>query len=99
MKISKIFEHEPNRWGLRGDPLLWREMKNLLSDRDMPSTPEELREIIETLYEECVGHPIDHNIKVKIERFGDSGMSGGFVSPEFWSTTGIQLLVSRHEKS
>lgn len=99
MKISKIFEHEPSQWGLRGDPLLWREMRNLLGDRDMPPTPEELKEIIETLYEECVGHPLSYSKNIKIERYGDSGMSGGFVCPEFWATKGIKLLVSRHEKS
>ena len=47
MKISEIFEDEPTQWGLRGDPFLWRELKEFFKEIDMPDTPQELQALIE----------------------------------------------------
>ena len=42
MDISDIFESELVQWGLRGDPLLWRDMAKKLSNQKMPRTSTEL---------------------------------------------------------
>ena len=42
MDISDIFESEPVQWGLRGDPLLWRDMAKKMSNQKMPRTSAEL---------------------------------------------------------
>ena len=96
MKISKIFEEEPEQWGLRGDPYLWRELKDRLASIEMPETPDQLKSIIEKEYEEATGHPIDHKGHFKVERFMHGGMSSGGISPEFWSSSAIPMLVKRH---
>ena len=98
MKVSNIFEDEPIQWGLRGDPFLWRELKERFADVRMPDTPQELKEIIEQEYEAATGHPISYQQNFGIERFRSHGMSSGGVCPEFWATRGIPLLVSRHAK-
>lgn len=98
MKISGIFEEEPIQWGLRGDPFLWRELKERFQNIEMPETSEKLRELIEKEYELSTGHPISYEKHFGVERFKSHGMSSGGVSPEFWATRGIPLLVSRHAK-
>lgn len=98
MKVSEIFEEEPVQWGLRGDPVLWRELAERLKDIDMPESPDVLKEIIEREYEICTGHSISYDKSFGIERFKTHGMSSSGVSPEFWVTRGIPLLVSRHAK-
>lgn len=99
MKVAEIFEDEPIQWGLRGDPFLWRELKGAFKEIDMPDTPQELLALIEREYEESTGHPISHQQHFGIERFRSHGMSSGGISPRFWVSNGIPLLVSRHPKS
>ncbi|MDN7130968.1 hypothetical protein JNO04_01205 [Halomonas sp. MC140] len=96
MKVSEIFKEEPAQWGLRGDPVLWRELKARLNDIDMPESPDELKEIIEREYEVSTGHPISHEKNFGVERLKTHGISSGGVCPEFWVKRGIPLLVSRH---
>ena len=98
MKISEIFEDEPTQWGLRGDPFLWRELKEKFKDTDMPSSPIELKTLLEQEYENSTGYPSSHKKHIHISRFSSQGMSSGSISPDFWVTTGIPLLVSRHAK-
>ncbi|QIZ76257.1 hypothetical protein [Ferrimonas lipolytica] len=98
MKISEIFENEPTQWGLRGDPFLWRELKETLTAVDMPATPSELQALIEAEYENATGHSISEQKLFFIERFCSHGMSSGGISPDFWVAKAIPLLVSRHAK-
>ena len=99
MKVSEIFEDEPIQWGLRGDPFLWRELKEIFREIDMPDTPKELQTLIEIEYENSTEYPISYQKHFGIERFRSHGMSSGGISPEFWISSGIPLLVRRHEKS
>jgi hypothetical protein len=99
MDISCIFNEEPIQWGLRGDPFLWRELKEKLRGVSMPNAPHELQKLIEKEYEKSTGHPISYNEYFGVKRFRSTGMSSGTICPEFWRTKGIPLLVSRHESS
>ena len=81
MKVLEIFEEEPRHWGLRGDPFLWRELKEIFKEIDMPDTPQELQVLIEKEYEKSTGHPISYQKDFGIERFRSHGMSSGFVGP------------------
>ena len=42
MKVSELFEPEPARWGLRGDPFLWRAMSEQLAWTELPDTQNRL---------------------------------------------------------
>ncbi|MGY0216445.1 hypothetical protein ACWJJH_03540 [Endozoicomonadaceae bacterium StTr2] len=98
MKVSKIFEHEPEQWGLRGDPMLWGELRQRFINIDMPATPETLQALIEREYEAVTGHPVSDEQAFFVEHLQSHGMSSGLISPEFWVRKGIPLLVSRHVK-
>lgn len=99
MKVSEIFEEEPIQWGLRGDPYLWRELKERFDLIEMPSSSEELQTMIENEYEKSTGQAVSNPRRVSIDRFSGHGMSSGFISPAFWANTGIPLLISRHATS
>lgn len=98
MKIATIFEDEPIQWGLRGDPFLWRELKERFREIEMPETPELLKELIEKEYEAVTGYPITRTEHFCLERFVSHGMSSGRIAPLFWVKSGIPLLVSRHAR-
>ena len=94
--FADIFEKEPTQWGLRGDPLLWRELKSRLKRIEMPDTPGKLKQALETEFESCTGHSIKEREVFTIERFKSHGMSSGSISPTFWNDVAFPLLVSRH---
>ncbi len=94
--FADMFEQEPTQWGLRGDPLLWRELKSRLKHVEMPDTPDELKKALETEFESCTGHSIKEREAFTIERFKNHGMSSGGISPIFWNEVAFPLLVSRH---
>lgn len=96
MKVSQIFQDEPEQWGLRGDPYLWRELKERLSKIQMPETPKQLERIIVKEYEAATGYSIDQGKYFIIERFMHGGLSSGGISPDFWKNRGIPMLIKRH---
>ena len=100
--LSPIFQNEPSRWGLRGDPYLWKEMKKRLENRTYPDTEEEFLDLLEKTYEQLTGRSIKDQpsmFSVLIERYEHGGMSSGHVSPQFWIETGIPLLRARYNET
>jgi hypothetical protein len=98
MKVSAIFVVEPVQWGLRGDPFLWRELKERFKNIAMPETQEQLKALIEKEYEALTGYPTTHKEHFRVERFMSHGMSSGGISPEFWISKGSPMLLSRYSK-
>ncbi len=98
MKIAELFEEEPMQWGLRGDPYLWKEMKTQFENTDVPASDEELRSIIVAAYEQITGRSIEEKEHFVVERFMHGGMSSGGISPEFWVSEGIPILLGRYSR-
>ncbi len=98
MKVSEIFIDEPVQWGLRGDPYLWREMKDQLEVVEMPASAKDLQKLIKSTYQEVTGHSIHDNKPFVVSRFKHGGMSSGAISPEYWLNKAIPLLIGRHVK-
>jgi hypothetical protein len=48
--IGELFAEEPARWGLRGDPHLWRAMREHLSSAPLPASVVDLEEQIEQAF-------------------------------------------------
>lgn len=96
MKLSKIFEEKPDRWGFRGDPYFWDHLKTLAEDMDIIS-PEELEKWIEREYLSLSGKPLSGEYMdfAVIEQFAHGGMSSGGVDNLWWKEEGIPLLKSR----
>jgi hypothetical protein len=93
--VAALFQDEPQRWGLRGDPYLWREMRRHFGGVGCPATSEGLASIIEAAFEELTGFPISHAEPIYVEKYSHGGMSSGYVQPEFWRETAVPLLRSR----
>jgi hypothetical protein len=94
--IAKIFQDEPTRWGLRGDPYLWREMKATLGDYTYPGTEEQLTVLLEQTYQQLTGAALTNQDPIFVERYSHGGMSSGYVSPQFWAEKAIPLLRARY---
>ncbi len=95
--ISDLFEPRPWQWGFRGDPYLWDEMKETFKGMPLPASKGELEAKLAAEYEKLTGHSIEQSEHFKIDRYPQSGMSGGGISPTFWQETGFPLLLSRFE--
>jgi hypothetical protein len=94
--LASLFEDVPRRWGLRGDPHLWQEMKAILGNATYPATEEQFAALLEATYQRLTGAPLTHSDPVFVERHSHGGMSSGYVSPQFWADTAIPLLRARY---
>ena len=96
MKLSKIFEEKPKRWGFRGDPYFWDYLKELAENMDI-ITPDELKKWIKEEYLSVSGKELTDKYEdfAVIKQFAHGGMSSGCVCNEWWMKEGIPLLKNR----
>jgi hypothetical protein len=94
--VDGLFAEPPAQWGLRGDPLLWAELRAVLARSTVPATSIELeRRIVGELRRLCgVDLTTTELDAVRIARFPGGGMSGGLVDPATWRRL-IAVLVGR----
>lgn len=93
--VSDLFEPAPQQWGLRGDPVLWAEMRQALSHVSLPEQPDAIAPIVRSAFLSITGRALDARSKIRVPRFARGGMSSGIVSGEFWAETVIPLLRNR----
>ena len=93
--ICELFDPEPRQWALRGDPFLWREMREHFHSATLPPSAEALQSVLEQAFQFLTGHPLSHAEPIFLARHSHGGMSSGRVVPEFWRSTAFPLLVSR----
>ncbi len=93
MTFRDLMAVEPTRWGLRGDPFLWREMREMLSEQAVPSREAEIREAVSVAFEALTGQSIEARHHFFVERFAHGGMSSGHVDPAFWRTRALEHLI------
>jgi molybdenum cofactor cytidylyltransferase len=93
--IGELFAEEPARWGLRGDPHLWRAMLQHFSSTPLPASVSDLERQIEQAFLTLSGRPLSSQGAFYVERLDHGGMSGGGVSPEFWREQALPLLRTR----
>jgi len=96
--IASLFEKKPARWGLRGDPYLWEEMKSHFENTPLPATTDELVSLIQTAFASLTAHSVSESENFFIERLSHGGMSSGHISPEFWRDKVIPEIGSRFDK-
>jgi hypothetical protein len=92
---AAVFREEPLRWGLRGDPWLWRELASRFEDVACPATADALTVLVEESFAELTGFPISHPDPIYVERYSHGGMSSGYVSPVWWRESALPLLLAR----
>ena len=96
--ISKYFEPEPNQWGLRGDPHLWRHMKLELASQEIPSSVAEFENLLLHQFEKLTGQKPQKGGIIYSRKYGPAGMSRGKLCSEFWLEKGFPLLVKRFKE-
>lgn len=96
MKLSKIFEEKPTKWGFRGDPYFWDYLKELAENMDIVSS-DELEKWIKKEYLLLSGKAMTDKYGdfAVIDQFAHGGMSSGGVDNKWWMNDGIPLLKSR----
>ena len=96
MKLSKIFENKPERWGFRGDPYFFAHLKERAENMDIIS-PDELERWIKEEYFSLSGKVLTDKYMdfAVIEQFAHGGISSGGVDNRWWTQEGIPLLKSR----
>ncbi|GAA0315804.1 hypothetical protein GCM10010302_63620 [Streptomyces polychromogenes] len=98
-RMSVLFDPEPGRWGLRGDPYLWRALRDALSGTDLPASPEAVAHRLRVAFRELVGEDLYESAasSVYLERYAQphGGMSSGSVSLDAWRERLMPVLLER----
>lgn len=96
----EIFKNKPKQWGLRGDPEMWDALNKQFENLHNISNEEEFGEILNNEFNQLLkkGKKMSNDV-VWFEEFSQLGMSGGSVSIEWWTNTGLPLLKKRHSES
>jgi hypothetical protein len=93
-----LFRERPKRWGIRGDPYLWRELHAALrAVTPAPTSRDEFANLLANQVFRLAGIDLRGSDEraVRIPRFPTLGMSGGLVAPAFWRKVAVPLLVDR----
>jgi len=96
MTIADLFDPEPEQWGLRGDPYLWREMKASFTKAPLPQSGADFRDILLREFHELAGVPLSEIAEMHyVERYAHGGMSSGHISSDFWTKRALAMLGLR----
>jgi hypothetical protein len=100
VKMADLFDPEPARWGLRGDPSVWRALRRHLSGTDVPASVDEVVGLLYVAFGELVGHDLagDQASSVYREEHAHGGMSSGMISLDTWREKLIPMLAERARK-
>lgn len=97
-RLADIFVPEPQHWGLRGDPHVWREFRARLEHVQPPSSADELIALLHNTFEDAVGVRVtaaDAPDSVHRPEFAHGGMSSGMVSLVTWRNELMPVLEGR----
>ncbi|MET4080344.1 hypothetical protein ABIB40_000284 [Pedobacter sp. UYP30] len=95
LPLSTLFTEKPATWELKGDPLLWNEMKLKIDSFQRPQTEESFAELLSDLFLNLTGNKLEPNKKVFVERFGTGETASGLVSTDFWLGSALEMLKKR----
>jgi hypothetical protein len=100
--MSALFDPEPRQWGLRGDPYLWRHLRETLGDQDLPPSAEQVESLLYRTFHDLVEVDLaevdlvaDPRKMVHRRQYAHGGMSSGFIALAVWRDRLIPLLTER----
>jgi hypothetical protein len=95
--LADGFDVVHRQWGLRGDPHVWRAMRDRLADHPTPEGADAVRAAYVAAFDAIVGVDLDAEPEPRVyrEELDHGGMSGGHVDLEWWRSKGVPLLVER----
>jgi len=97
LTIADLFRHEPFDWGLRGDPYLWKDMRDYFENWVLPDSIAELDRRIAIAFEHLTGASIDSKEPVFNPQYDMGGMSSGHIDPGFWRSLALDHLREQLE--
>jgi hypothetical protein len=95
---SGLFNPEPEHRALRGDPNVWKAMRDDLSHRPTPEDVHQLHPALRAAFKGLVGTQLDDSAapeSVEVTGFAHGGLSSGQVHIATWRERLIPLLVER----
>lgn len=95
LSAAVLFEPAPDKWGLRGDPHLWKDMQHAFQSVWLPISAEEFTKKFNDIFEKITGERLSVTCRPRLSRYGSGGMSGGQVSGAFWLNEVLPMLVER----
>jgi hypothetical protein len=95
--MAALFDPEPETWGLRGDPYLWRALRKRLADETMPASPDQVASLLRRVFQELTGSDVasDPAEHIYCEQYAHGGMSSGMISLDTWRQQLMPTLVQR----
>lgn len=96
-KMASLFDPEPATWGLRGDPHLWRALREHLSGADVPASADEVASLLHAAFRELTGLDLAGQTTSSAYRaqYAHGGMSSGMISLDTWRQRLIPMLAER----
>jgi hypothetical protein len=91
-KLSELFDEEPDTWGLRGDPNLWKAMRDHFSSTYLPESWGEVSVRVAEAFEQLTGNPLNTLGDFHLDQFASGGMSSGYISPQWWRDDALPFL-------
>jgi hypothetical protein len=95
--VSDLFDPEPEQWGLRGDPYVWRALRDHLGTAYLPPSVSEVESMLYTAFNRLVAVDLatETSSAVYREEFAHGGMSSGQVHLETWRVVLLPMLLDR----
>jgi hypothetical protein len=96
-QVADLFEPEPPRWGLRGDPWVWQAMRDHLSGTYLPPSLAEAEAMLYAAFNRLVGVNLATEIAASVYRpeFAHGGVSSGQIHLDTWRAELLPLLIDR----
>lgn len=95
-KLKILFSPRPEKWGLRGDEVLWGVLEQRLSNEDMPESVEHLVEILDSAFRRETSFSLALIDTIHDKRFSSGGMSSGVICGDYWRNVAFPLLLQRY---
>jgi hypothetical protein len=97
--LSDLFDPEPLEWGLRGDPWVWRALRDYLAGTYLPPSAGEVASMLYAAFDRIVAVNLAEDADPSVYRpeFAHGGQSSGYVSIDVWRDRLMPLLVERAE--
>jgi hypothetical protein len=97
MRVSNLFDPEPETWGLTNDPHLWRALRAHLADQDVSASVDELASSYtrHSASSPALTSPAPPPRRSIREQYAHGGMSGGMISLGVWRQRLIPMLSER----
>ncbi|MGH3149203.1 MAG: hypothetical protein ACRDOB_00525 [Streptosporangiaceae bacterium] len=97
--MAGLFDPEPGTWGLRGDPYLWRALREHLSGTDIPASAGDVTSLLEAAFQELTGVDLasgtSASAPVYRPRYAHGGMSSGMIDLDTWRQRLLPMLAER----